>query len=128
MKSQKSWDVVADGRRLQVKCEVRAEGRRPGQFSLFRSWDFEACVFVILDARTYDVVSAVEVPVEQVQRVASWTQHVNGWQHRGASNLFSGRVGRGGCLRHTVRSTDGHTTHRTEWPVSAVGALLPATE
>src|SRR4051812_11037011 len=58
--SEKSWDVEAQGRRLQVKARLIAAGdRRSHNYSVFRSYDFDACVFLILDAQTYDVVQAV---------------------------------------------------------------------
>lgn len=75
--SEKSWDVrAADGTLLQVKCRVIEPGsRRTAVYSPFRSWSFDACVFVILDSVTYEVEQAVEVPVEQVKaaaRESSW--------------------------------------------------------
>lgn len=78
--SAKSWDVLADGRRLQVKTRLISSGdSKSHNYSPFRSWDFAACVFLILDAYTYDVVSAVELPVEVVKKLARETRHVNGF-------------------------------------------------
>ncbi|MFE9235227.1 DUF6998 domain-containing protein [Cellulosimicrobium funkei] len=78
--SEKSWDVRdSTGRTVQVKCRVQGEGR-PGNFSFLRSFDFDACVFVRLDGATYDVVSAVEVPAGELQAIASYSAHVNGWR------------------------------------------------
>lgn len=76
--SEKSWDVAAvDGRRLQVKRRVIVPGGRGTQtFSPFRSWDFDACVFVLFDAFTYEVTSAVEVPVAPVMDLARPVTHV----------------------------------------------------
>ncbi|MEU8336899.1 DUF6998 domain-containing protein [Micromonospora tulbaghiae] len=75
--SEKSWDVrAADGTLLQVKCRViEPGGRRTHVFSPFRSWDFHACVFVILNSATYEVELAVQVPADEVRRAArpsSW--------------------------------------------------------
>lgn len=75
--SEKSWDVrAADGTLLQVKCRVIEPGsRRTAVYSPIRSWNFDACVFVILDSVTYEVEQAVEVPVDQVRaaaRESSW--------------------------------------------------------
>ncbi|QDY11820.1 hypothetical protein FJK98_22260 [Micromonospora sp. HM134] len=75
--SEKSWDVrAADGALLQVKCRVIEPGsRRTHVYSPFRSWSFDACVFVILNSVTYDIEHAVEVPVDQVRaaaRASSW--------------------------------------------------------
>ena len=75
--SEKSWDVrAADGTLLQVKCRViEPGGQRTHVYSPFRSWSFDACVFVILSSVTYDIEHAVEVPVDQVKaaaRASSW--------------------------------------------------------
>ena len=76
--SAKSWDVQAGDRRLQVKCRlVDPDSRRYESFSAFRSWEFDACVFMTLDCYTYDVVRAVEIPMASVQalaREASWVK------------------------------------------------------
>lgn len=67
-KSEKSWDVRAGDQKIQVKCRVVENGsRRTQQFSPFRSWDFDSCVFVLLDSLSYDVVRALEVDVDDVQ-------------------------------------------------------------
>ena len=75
--SEKSWDVrAADGTLLQVKCRViEPGGRRTHVYSPFRSWSFDACVFVILNSVTYNIEQAVEVPADQVKgaaRASSW--------------------------------------------------------
>lgn len=78
--SEKSWDVRdADDRTVQVKCRVQGEGKA-GNFSFLRSFDFDVCVFVRLDGATYDVVSAVEVPAGELEAIASYSAHVNGWR------------------------------------------------
>lgn len=78
--SAKSWDVESsDGRLLQVKCRVVQTGdARSHTFSLFRSWGFDACVFLVLDANTYEVVRAVEVPVDQVRAISTRSAWVAG--------------------------------------------------
>lgn len=50
--SEKSWDVRAsDGRKLQVKCRLVTLGDKGRQqYSPFRSWGFDACVFITFDA------------------------------------------------------------------------------
>lgn len=79
--SAKSWDVQADGRRLQVKARVIVNGdRRSHNYSVFRSWEFDACLFVLLDASTYDIVRAVEVPVQGVQMLARETKWVRAFR------------------------------------------------
>ncbi len=78
--SEKSWDVRDQaGRTVQVKCRVQGEGKS-GNFSFLRSFDFDVCTFVRLDGTTYDVVSAVEVPAGELQAIASYSAHVNGWR------------------------------------------------
>ncbi|GAA3526435.1 hypothetical protein AFL01nite_04890 [Aeromicrobium flavum] len=76
--SEKSWDVRAnDGRRIQVKCRLVSTGStRTQQFSPFRSWDFDVCVFVTFDAYSYDVMQAWEVPSAGVQALATPVPHV----------------------------------------------------
>lgn len=92
--SEKSWDVAAaDGRRLQVK--VRLVGPHTGRsqiFSVFRSWDFDACVFVLLDAASYDIVSAVEVPVDGARAKARESSWVSGYRVRVGED-FTGLLG-----------------------------------
>ena len=76
----KGWDVAtADGRHLQVKCRVIKTGdKRSHTYSPFRSWGFDACVFTVLDTSTYEVVRAVEVPVDQVKAISSRSTWVAG--------------------------------------------------
>jgi hypothetical protein len=77
--SAKSWDVEARGRRLQVKARLIAtEDRRSHNYSVFRSYDFDACVFLILDAHSYDVVQAVELSRAAVETLARETAWVKG--------------------------------------------------
>ena len=78
--SEKSWDIrAADGRLVQVKTRlIAAADRRSHSYSPFRSWGFHACLFLVLDAHTYAVVSAVEVPVDAVRGLARAAPHVNG--------------------------------------------------
>ncbi|MDY7528708.1 MULTISPECIES: DUF6998 domain-containing protein [unclassified Cryobacterium] len=79
--SEKSWDVrAADGRLLQVKSRVIAASARskPIQFSVFRSWDFDAAVFVAIAAESYGVLGAFEVPSEVVSARAGKASWVNG--------------------------------------------------
>ncbi len=80
--SEKSWDVrAADGRLLQVKTRLIADGDHKSHvYSPFRSWDFAACVFLIFDAHTYDLIRAVEVPVGAVRDRARENTHVNGFR------------------------------------------------
>lgn len=76
--SEKSWDVLAsDGRRLQVKARLVVPGKKgTQQYSPFRSWDFDACIFVTFDAFTYEVLEGIEVLPEGVKSLASSVPHV----------------------------------------------------
>jgi hypothetical protein len=76
--SEKSWDVLGgDGRKIQVKCRLVVPGAKgTQQYSPFRSWAFDVCVFVTFDAYSYDVVQALEVPGAAIQEVAAPVPHV----------------------------------------------------
>lgn len=77
--SEKSWDVkAADGRLLQVKCRVVGQGSQAQMFSPFRSWDFDACVFVVLDASTYEVRSAWDIPRGPIKEASYRSEWVRG--------------------------------------------------
>lgn len=103
--SEKSWDVRVDDRHLQVKVRLIAAGdRRSHYYSPFRSWDFDACVFVLLDAHTYDVTRAAEVPVAGVREMARETTWVRGFRVGTRTDLrnISGAVDRTAELRHAL--------------------------
>ena len=76
--SEKTWDVcAADGRKIQVKSRLVVPNKKgTQQYSPFRSWDFDACVFVNFDAYTYDVLEGLEVPAEGVRALAAPVPHV----------------------------------------------------
>ena len=78
--SEKSFDVVvAGGRRLQVKARVVVDGdRRSHSYSPFRSFEFDACVFLVFDSVDYRVREAREIPVEVVEAMASDVTWVRG--------------------------------------------------
>ncbi len=100
--SEKSWDVRVGDRHLQVKVRlIAASDRRSHSYSPFRSWNFDACVFVLLDAHTYDVVRAVEVPVAGVQELAREVRWVKGFRigTRADLRLIDGAVDRTTNLR-----------------------------
>jgi len=66
--SEKGWDVNAAGRKLQVKCRViDPTVKSSQQFSPFRSWGFDACVFVLLDSMTYEIIRALEIDISNVK-------------------------------------------------------------
>lgn len=78
--SEKSYDVVADDRRLQVKARVVSDPPRSGQLQLspFRSFDFDDAVIVLLNDADYGVRQAVRVKAAVVQGAATFNEHVNG--------------------------------------------------
>lgn len=82
--SEKSWDVLApDGRRLQVKSRLIGVHSGGSQtFSFFRSWDFDARVFVLFESSSYEVTRAVEVPVEGIRARAKEVPWVRGFRIR----------------------------------------------
>ena len=86
--STKSSDLRAqDGRLVQVKSRVVVSGQS-GNFSFFRSWAFDVCVFIKFDSETYDVISAIEVPIEAVRALSRVSAHVNGSRIRLRENLL----------------------------------------
>lgn len=77
--SEKSWDVRVGDRLLQVKCRVTDNSSKKSQtYSPFRSFEFDSCVFVLLDSVTYEVVSAIEVAREVVEDSSSLSAWVAG--------------------------------------------------
>ncbi|KQU67578.1 hypothetical protein ASC58_13650 [Phycicoccus sp. Root101] len=77
--SEKSWDVRVHDRLLQVKCRVTdASAKKSQTYSPFRSFEFDACVFVLLDSVTYEVVSAIEVDRQVVEESSSLSAWVAG--------------------------------------------------
>jgi hypothetical protein len=79
--SEKSWDVLTvDGKKLQVKARVVSDPPQTSQLqlSLFRSFDFDFAVIVLLSAADYSVVRASKVPRDVVEASAVYRKHVNG--------------------------------------------------
>lgn len=128
--SVKSWDVeAADGRHLQVKCRVVQAGAKSSQtYSPFRSWGFDACVFVILDAGTYAVVKAVEVPADQVEAISTRSAWVAGDRVRVTQDLLilPGSVDVTDRIRSALSAVD--ATHSTTGGASDVEAGFDAAE
>lgn len=77
--STKSHDVTdSKGRRIQVKAMGRRSAGRSGQFSSFRSFDFDTAVFLVFEANTFDLALAREVTASDIEAVASYSAHTNG--------------------------------------------------
>lgn len=89
--SNRSWDVTTpQGTHLQVKARiVGPETRMTAQYSVFRSWDFDRCVFIRFGQSTYDVDHAVSVPRESIMKVAGYSPHTNGHRVRLGLNLLA---------------------------------------
>jgi hypothetical protein len=83
--STKSHDVTdAVGRKLQVKARLISPNPTAGQLqtSVFRSWDFDLAILVLLGERDYVVMQAAMLPVhvfEKGHANARWSTHVKGW-------------------------------------------------
>ena len=108
-RSAKSWDLrTADDRRLQVKGRVITPGAA-GNYSVFRSWDFDLCVFVQFDPATYNITAAVEVPMKAVRSTARATPHVNGHRILLRDDLLAldGAVDRTVEFRQVLEGLDG---------------------
>lgn len=78
--SEKSYDLIAsDGRRIQVKVRnVGPDSRSSAVFSVIRSLDFDACIFVLIDAVNQRVQGAFEWTAAEVREYGVYREHVNG--------------------------------------------------
>jgi hypothetical protein len=70
-----------DGERLQVKARVVTNPRAAGdrQLSVFRSWDFDAALVVLFDDE-FRVWRATSLPVEVLEQVSRFVEHVKGYR------------------------------------------------
>lgn len=75
--SEKSYDLLtSDDRRIQVKARtVDATDKRTQNFSALRSWDFDAALFLLFDAATYDLTWARELTCDETQALARANEH-----------------------------------------------------
>jgi hypothetical protein len=78
--SEKSYDLVAeDGRRIQVKARLLRPGTsRAAVFSPIRSFDFDACLFLLINDEIDEIDTARELTVEQVREIGQHRAHTNG--------------------------------------------------
>jgi hypothetical protein len=106
----RGWHVaLPEDRYLLVKCRVIQPGARAGQaYSAIRSWGFDACVFVQLDATTYGVRSAAEVPVAVVREISHQQDWADSGRVRVAEDLAAlpGAVDRTEELRAALAALD----------------------
>jgi hypothetical protein len=93
--SAKSFDITAaDGKRVQVKVRnVREDTRASSVFSPLRSFDFDVCVFVLVDERNGAVSAAFEWTSTEVREHGTHRSHTNGTVVR-VRQVRSGAVGR----------------------------------
>jgi len=80
--SEKSWDVLGpNGERVQVKARVVSDPIQRGQrqLSVFRSFDFDAAIIVLLSDADYRVNRAVMLPPDVIESLVSRREHVAGW-------------------------------------------------
>jgi hypothetical protein len=92
--SEKSYDLVAeDGRRIQVKVRlIRPSTSKAAVFSPIRSFDFDGCVFLLVDDDAGEVITAREFTVDEVRLHGRHREHTNGvvvriGQLRGAATI-----------------------------------------
>jgi len=88
--SQKGWDVdTPTGAHLQVKARVVTDSKLSGerQLSVFRSWDFDAAVIVLFDDE-FRVWRAAWVPVNKLEGVAHFNEHVSGFRVMASNELL----------------------------------------
>lgn len=79
--STKSHDVTSlDGRSIQVKAMGARKVGRAGTFSPFRSFGFDAAVFLVFAAETFEIVVAREVPDADIEAATRCIPHINGRQ------------------------------------------------
>jgi hypothetical protein len=78
--SEKSYDLIAsDGRRIQVKVRnIRPETSPSATFSVIRSFEFDACIFVLIDTVNDRVQGAFEWTAAEVQDFGVHREHTNG--------------------------------------------------
>lgn len=77
--SEKNYDLISsDGRKIQVKARtVQADDKRTQNFSAVRSWKFDAALFLLFDAETYNLVWARELGSEETRLIGRRVEHTN---------------------------------------------------
>lgn len=76
--SAKSHDITTPaGIRIQVKAMSISPGRVSGQFSAFRSFDFDTAVFLVFAADTFELIQAREVAASAVKSATNFSVHTN---------------------------------------------------
>lgn len=77
--SEKSYDLRRpDGHRVQVEARVvDLVDKRTQTFSAFRSWEFDEALFLLFDARTYDLIWARELSRNETIGIGRRVEHTN---------------------------------------------------
>lgn len=98
--SEKSYDLIAaNGSKIQVKVLlIRTGARAPAVFSPIRSFEFDACLFLLIDNERSRVLAAREWTTHQVREHGRHQTHTNGTvvrvaQVRAASAIGVDRTG-----------------------------------
>lgn len=93
--SEKSFDLTAvDGAMVQVKVRlIRTGTRKTAVFSPIRSFDFDACLFLLVDNERNIVLAAREWTTDQVQEHGRHRAHTNGTVVRVAQVLGDTMIG-----------------------------------
>lgn len=104
--SEKSFDVaLPDGRRLQVKARILDPDNVGSHIlSAFRTWDFDACVVVLLSTEDLSVLAASEIASEVLRRFASYRRHTNAWAVRPTPALMALGLDVAALLRAAAQS------------------------
>lgn len=68
---------------------IGRDTRRSQVFSPFRTFDFDACVFVIFDAHDYSIANAIELPSDSVRGLSRRSEWVAGSRVRVFADLQS---------------------------------------
>jgi hypothetical protein len=78
--SEKSYDLIAaDGSKIQVKVRLIRTGTSPAAvFSPIRSFEFDACLFLLIDNERSLVLAAREWTTHQVREHGRHRTHTNG--------------------------------------------------
>jgi len=71
VRGHQAWSVDAGGRRLLVRSRLRLPTDKPSTaYAPITDWNFDAAVFLVLDALTCQVIKAVEVPADPLKKLA----------------------------------------------------------
>lgn len=77
--SNKSADLIARGKKIQIKARVLSDPEKSGerQLSSFRTWEFDEAVIVLFD-RHYGIRRATRIKVAELKAAAKKDEWVSG--------------------------------------------------